>query len=226
MTSRFDWAGMLPFVAISVVAVALTVWQVVVDRSVFDRFLGGLDPVGVMVGTAVVGTVALAYLQASSDFAVSGPGGRIDAVTFIAWTVPLFAAAAIGADLVLRFDEDTNVAMPDALRFYPAIAVFVEIALHMLPITVLVALLGMPGDFDLTFWRIAIPVALIEAVLQASYATSVGTAIFSAVHLVVFGVVQVWVFWRYGFVWMLGFRLAYYALWHLVWGAVRLELLF
>jgi hypothetical protein len=214
MTSRFDWAGMLPFVAISVVAVALTVWQVVVDRSVFDRFLGGLDPVGVMVGTAVVGTVALAYLQASSDFAVSGPGGRIDAVTFIAWTVPLFAAAAIGADLVLRFDEDTNVAMPDALRFYPAIAVFVEIALQM------------PGDFDLTFWRIAIPVALIEAVLQASYATSVGTAIFSAVHLVVFGVVQVWVFWRYGFVWMLGFRLAYYALWHLVWGAVRLELLF
>ena len=40
------------------------------------------------------------------------------------------AAAAIGADLVFRFAEDTNVAMPDALRFYPAIALFVELVLH------------------------------------------------------------------------------------------------
>ena len=49
---------------------------------------------------------------------------------------------------------------------------------------------------------------------------------FSAAHLMVFGVAQVWMFWRFGFVWMLGFRLAYYALWHLAWGALRLELLF
>ena len=76
------------------------------------------------------------------------------------------------------------------------------------------------------FWRIAVPVALVEAALQAGYATSIGTSLFSSVHLVVFGVAQVWVFWRFGFVWMLGFRLAYYALWHIVWGAARLELLF
>jgi hypothetical protein len=215
-----------PFLVSSVVAVALTAWQVGVDRSVFERFLGPADPIVVMTAVAVVGTVAMAYLQGISDFAVLGPGTSREAVSVIAWAVPLLAVAAIGADLVFRYAEDTNVALPDALRFYPAIAVFVESALHIVPIAVLVSFFGMPTGLDATFWRIAIPVALIEAVLQAVYAPSIGTSVFSAVHLMVFGVAQVWMFWRFGFVWMLTFRLAYYSLWHLAWGAARLELLF
>jgi hypothetical protein len=215
-----------PFLVSSAVAVVLTAWQVRVDRSVFESYLGIVDPVVVMTGVAIVGSVAMAYLQGISDFAVLGPGTSREAVSVIAWAVPLLAVAAIGADLVLRFAEDTNVALPDALRFYPAIAVFVEVVLHTVPIAVLVTVLGTPTGLDATFWRIAIPVALVEAVLQAAYAPSIGTSVFSAVHLMVFGVVQVWVFWRFGFIWMLAFRLAYYALWHLAWGAARLELLF
>ena len=215
-----------PFLATSVVAIAVTAWQVRLDRSVFEPFVGALSPVWVMTGAAAVGAVAMAYLQGVSDFEVLGPGGGRDAVLVIALAVPLLSAVAIGADLLLRFPEDTNVAMPDALRFYPSIAVFVEIAIHVVPIAVLVALLGMPTGLDSTFWRIAVPVALVEAVVQTVYATSIGTSVFSAVHLTVFGVAQVWVFWRFGFMWMLGFRLAYYSLWHLAWGAARLELLF
>jgi len=226
MTSRFDWTGLGLFLLISIVAIGLTAWQVRVDRSVFERFLGGLEPVGAMTGVAVLGGVVLAYLQGASDFAVFGPGAWKSAVSIIAWAVPLLAVAAIGADIVLRFAEDTNVAMPDALRFYPAIAVFVEIALHVVPIAVLVAFLGMPTGLDATFWRIAIPVALIEAVIQAVYATSISTSVFSGVHLVVVGVAQVWIFWRFGFVWMLAFRLVYYSLWHVAWGVLRLTLLF
>jgi hypothetical protein len=174
----------------------------------------------------VVGVISIASLQGMSVFAIVGPGSSRDAVSTIAWVVPLLAMAAISADLVVRYPEDTNVAMPDALRFYPAIAVFVEIMLHTVPIAVLVRILGMPTGFDATFWRIALPVATIEAALQATYATSIGTSVFSALHLMVFGVVQVWMFCRFGFVWMLGFRLVYYCLWHVVWGAARLELLF
>ncbi len=226
MTPRFEWAGISLFLVLSIAAVVLTAWQAEVDRSVFERVFGAVNPIGVMMLAALLGVIAVAYLQGNSDFTMLGPGESRDAVSIIAWAVPLLAAAAIGADLVLRFPEDTNVALPDALRFYPAIAVFVESALHVVPIAVLVAVLGAPTGLDITFWRIAIPVALIEAVLQAAYATSIGTSIFSAVHLTVFGVVQVWMFWRFGFAWMLGFRLAYYALWHVAWGAVRLELLF
>ncbi len=226
MDSRFEWAGMEALVAISVAAVALTGWQVRVDRSVFENLFGATTPIAVMVAVAFVGVAGMGYLQGSSDFAASGPGAASGAAVVVAWSVPLLAAAAIAADLVLRFDEDMNVKMPDALRFYPVIAVFVEIMLHLVPLAVLVSILGMPTGLDSTFWRVAIPVALIEAAIQVVYATSVGTAIFSGVHLVVFGVVQVWMFWRYGFIWMLTFRLAYYALWHIAWGVARLHLLF
>lgn len=214
------------FVAIIVVAVALTAWQTRIDRSVFEDYFGSANPMIVMVGAAAAGAVAIAYLQGSSDLAIAGPGGARDAASIVARTVPLLAMVAIGADLVLRFDEDTNVALPDALRFYPAIAVVVELVLHAVPIAVLVAILGAPTGLDATLWRIAIPVALIEAVVQAVYATSIGTSVFSAMHLMVFGVAQVWMFWRFGFIWMLGFRLAYYSLWHVLWGSARLELMF
>jgi len=215
-----------PFLATSVMAVAVTAWQTRIDRSVFERFFGTRDPIMVMSVVVVLGAIAMAYLQETSEFVVLGPDASSDAATIIAWSVPLFAAAAIGADLLLRFPEDTNVAMPDALRFYPATAVFVEIAFHVAPIAALVSIFGMPTGFDASFWRIAVPVALIESVLQATYASSIGTAAFSAMQLLAFGVVQVWIFWRFGFVWMLGFRLAYYALWHVAWGVARLELLF
>jgi hypothetical protein len=223
---RFDWTGLGLCLAISLTALAMTAWQVAIDRSVFENYFGAVDPMVAMIGATVVGVGALGQLQASSGFAIVRPGGGTDAVSVITWVVPLLAIVAIVADLVLRFDEDANVALPDALRFYPAIAVFVELALHAVPIAILVAVLGAPTGLDATFWRIAIPVALIEAVLQAVYATSIGTSVFSAAHLMVFGVAQVWMFWRFGFVWMLGFRLAYYLLWHVVWGAARLELLF
>ena len=131
MASRFDWTGAGIVVVIGVLAVTLTAWQVRVDRSVVERFFGALLPTAVMVGAAIVGVVALAYLQGTSDFAVTGPGTWTEAVSIIAWAVPLLAAAAIGADL-----------------------------------------------------------------------------------------------WRFGFVWMLGFRLADYSLWHVAWGVARLELLF
>jgi hypothetical protein len=226
MSSRLDWTGIGLYLLICIGAVALTAWQAQVDRTVFERFFGAMNPIVVLAGVAVVGAFAVAYLQGSSDFAVLGPGAWSDAVLIITWVVPLFAAAAIGADIVFRYAEDTNVAVPDALRFYPAIAVFVEIALHVVPITVLVAIFGTPTGFDATFWRLAIPVALIEAALQAAYATSIATSVFSAVHLVAFGVAQVWMFWRFGFAAMLGLRLVYYSVWHVAWGIARLKLLF
>lgn len=226
MTSRFDGTGWGYVLLVLIVALTLTVWQVHVDRSVFERFFGSRDPTVVVLVTSILGLVFLGYLQATSHFFVFGPGRAGAAARFIAVAAPVFASTAIAADVVLRYPEDTNVPMPDALRFYPAIAVVVEVALHVVPVAVLGTLLGMPAQVDATFWRLAVPVALIEAALQAGYAPSTATAIFSAVHLLVFGVVQIWMFWRFGFLWMLSFRLAYYGLWHVAWGTARLKLLF
>jgi len=226
MAPRFEWSSLGVVWGMALIAVGLTAWQVRVDQSVFARFFGPLDPTTTMIGAVVVGAFAMGHLQRTSTFAVIGPGTSRAGFAVVAISVPLLAAAAIAADTILRFPVDMNVALPDALRFYPAIAVFVESAFHVIPLTALVAVLGAPRAIDWTFWRIAVPVAAIEAVLQAAYATSFGTQAFSAVHLLVFGVVQVWIFWRFGFVWMLGFRLAYYLLWHIGWGVARLEVFF
>ena len=70
------------------------------------------------------------------------------------------------------------------------------------------------------------PLISIGAIVLTAWQVQVDRTVFSALHLVVFGVAQVWVFWRFGFVWMLGFRLFHYALWHVAWGVARLPLLF
>jgi hypothetical protein len=46
------------------------------------------------------------------------------------------------------------------------------------------------------------------------------------IHLFVFNFLQMLVFKRYDFLKMYMFRLVYYLLWHIVWGSVRLGLLF
>ena len=84
-----------PFLVSSIAAVTLTAWQVHVDRSVFERFFGAADPVVVMTGVAVVGTVAYGLSPGISDFAVLGPGTSREAVSIIAWAVPLLAVAAM-----------------------------------------------------------------------------------------------------------------------------------
>ncbi len=45
-------------------------------------------------------------------------------------------------------------------------------------------------------------------------------------HVFAIALLQLLVFRRYDFVSMLGTRLCYYAYWHLLWGVVRLEVLF
>lgn len=51
-------------------------------------------------------------------------------------------------------------------------------------------------------------------------------AAFVAVHVVAINGVGLWLFWRYDFVMMHWFRLLYYLVWHVTWGAWRLEILF
>lgn len=81
---RMDWTGMAAYLVVGAVAVGLTAWQVRVDRSVFEPYLGSLGPVWVMVVTVSVGALALAHLQATSDLAVLGPGRWQDALVVIA----------------------------------------------------------------------------------------------------------------------------------------------
>ena len=49
---------------------------------------------------------------------------------------------------------------------------------------------------------------------------------FVTVHVLAINAVGLWLFRRYDFVTMFGFRLMYYLVWHVLWGALRLDVLF
>lgn len=211
----------------ALVAVALSVVQTHIDRSVFARYVGATNPVVVMIAVSALAFVSLAYLRSHGSFEIVSGEGVLSGLRFTAVAVPLFAVAAIGADLLLRYPRDMNVPAPDAFFFYPAIGFLVEVCLHAVPLALLVALFTQPGiPSDRTFWLLAIPVALLEAGFQAATATTAATAVFSGLQLLAFGLVQLYVFRRFGFVSMYAFRLAYYSLWHIAWGALRLRWLF
>jgi hypothetical protein len=185
-----------------------------------------LHPVGAVVVLALLGTGCLLWLRSVDWFRVAGPGSVVDGVVIAVVAAPVFAVVAIAADLVLRFPADTNVRLPDALAFYPSIGFAAEIALHVVPLALLVALFGRAGPSGSQLWVVLIPVILVEAGLQAAYATRPSLAVFSGIHLVLFGLVQLLVFREYGFIAMLTMRLSYYALWHVAWGWLRLQWLF
>lgn len=213
--------------ATALVAVALAAVQTQLDRSVFDRYIGALNPVVVMVAVSAAAFASLPYLRKRARFAIATSKGMAEGVRFAVIVAPLFAVAAIAADLLLRYPEDMNVALPDAFFFYPAIAFLVEVCLHALPLALLIMLCAPNGiGSDRQFWALALPVALVEAAIQAATATTTATALFSGLQLIAFGLVQLHIFRRFGFMSMLGFRLVYYCLWHILWGSVRLELFF
>jgi hypothetical protein len=208
-------------------AVMLTVVQTRLDRTVFVRYLGGTDPVAAMLVVSVLAFASLAYLRSAGSLQIVGEGSLLAGLRFTAAVTPLFALAAIVADLVLRYPQDMNVSLPGAVFFYPAIGFVVEVCLHALPLALLAALFARSGIWsNRTFWILAILVASIEAGFQAFTATTTGTAVFSGLQLFAFGLVQLYVFRRFGFLPMYLFRLTYYSLWHVAWGAIRLRWLF
>jgi hypothetical protein len=50
-------------------------------------------------------------------------------------------------------------------------------------------------------------------------------AAFTAVHILLFGLAELYIFLRFDFISMYAFRIVYYAYWHVAWGHARLLML-
>ena len=79
-------------------------------------------------------------------------------------------------------------------------------------------------------WPCILVVALLEPIFQTvlgfsqPYPTWVTIGVFANIFLI--NIFQLLIFKRYDFVSMYSFRLVYYAIWHIIWGVLRLKLLF
>ena len=200
------------------------------NKTLFQRFLGELNPVITILAVAILGFLALLLLISKGWFSIYLKGNLTNFI-LISWLAAVFASIAILIDLKIVFSEDMNVPFPESLLFYPVIGFLVETVFHVLPLTVL--LLSMTAIFkniihEKLIWISIIIVATLEPVYQSIYMDSYPEWAIVAVglNLFLFNLTQLFIFKRYDFVTMYIFRLIYYAIWHVIWGHTRLNILF
>ena len=223
MTSR---TGLWAYVAMASLALAFMGYLSLQHPALLAPYFGDVEPLLVLTGLLVLGGLSLRYL---SRYGMIGRSQlRLSDLAFSSALAFPFALIVIGADHILRWPPDINVALPEAVPFYFAMAVVVEMAFHVIPFAALAVIHRHLKPLRPTATLLV--VALIEPVFQISLALGGDAAPamigFLAAHLLIFNVTQLWLFRRFGFAAMLVFRLTYYAAWHIAWGHIRLDLFF
>ncbi len=216
-----------------VLVAVLFVFGVISDKKSYERFLGSFDPALAFVIVAIVGAAALAFLSIRGWFHITGKISGVDVIKISACALVLGIAIA-AADSLIRFPRDMNVPFPQSLLFYPVIGFIVEVVFHVLPVFVIVAVLHYstkPGITDRTLLIVLLSVSLIEPVFQANGICAAGThsqwvALYVGAHVFVINIIGLLLFRRHGFIMMYLFRMMYYFLWHILWGHLRLSILF
>jgi hypothetical protein len=150
---------------------------------------------------------------------------RFRGMAFSTIFATLLGIGQVFADLVIRFPKDLNVPPPQSLLFYPVMAYVVEVCFHALPLALVLAVLGPLSkevNTNVLVWLCFLPVASLEPIVmrRLGFSAYVGLFVFA------FNLLQLYVFRRYDFVSMYSFRLVYYVHWHVLWGYLRLRLLY
>jgi hypothetical protein len=226
LSQQFSTPWAWPYLACSAFALAAAGGVATERPEIFRSYLGDIGVVPAIGALALVGLVAIAALRVSAFFRASRLGKR--GVICGGLAVAAFALSAIVADVALRFPHDINVALPSALLFYPAIAFVVEVALHAMPLALLLTVLRAAAPALVAACVVA--VALIEPLFQVRGALAVGSIaaidLFTFAQVFAFNLFELHVFRRFGFVPMYAVRVSYYLCWHVLWGTARLSLLF
>ena len=225
---RWQYAA---YFALSLVALIFIVILLPSSRAHFRRFFGETNAILVTVMASVVGAAALWVLQSSYEFVILKGRTTLRGVALSAVLATVLAVAIVVADLFIRYPQDTNVPVPQALLFYPAVGFVAEIVFYVLPLVLLLLalnpLVGRLGR-ERVVWLGILLVAVFEPTFQVLFEGKAFTwgAAYTWIHVFVIAFLQLYVFRRFDFVSMYSLRLFYYAYWHILWGVIRLEVLF
>lgn len=217
--------------AVSIAATALTAILSLGQRNYFERYFGSFHPLLVMAVVVAAGFAALGFLQSRGWFEIYLAKESRRGIYHATLLAALFVVPAILVDVFFRFPRDINVPAPQSLLFYPAVGYVAEVVFHALPLAALLGALGgvaAKSGRNRLLWLSAVLVSLIEPVFQLSVVPGplVWRDGYVGAHVFAFNLVELHIFRRYGFVSMYSCRLVYYLLWHVVWGDVRLRVLF
>jgi len=222
---------LIVFISLTVIVFILTGVAQSLDGTAFQKYFGRLQPLLAVAIVFVIGLLLFAFLLDDGQFAIYKSGNTRGILLAIALALP-FGAVVILVDRLAPFPADINVPFPASAFFYPAIAYVVEIIFHILPFTLLYFALGFflrGSSSERIIWFSILLVALLEPVFQVVFTSgqqSYWVSIYLVVNLFLFNLVQLLLFVRYDFVSMYAFRISYYIIWHIIWGHLRLGLLF
>ena len=108
----------------------------------------------------------------------------------------------------------------------------VQILFHILPFCLVYFSLGMllgKASSETIIWVSILIAALIEPIFQITFMIGQDPnwkVAYVGLHIFLISLVELLLFRRYDFITMYTFRLSYYFLWHILWGHLRLNLLF
>ena len=221
----------LTFIGLSLVAAGLTATLHFSSGFIFQRYFGNLHPLIAIVFTNLLGAILLSFLLSRGWFVIRIEQ-TLQGLMLAASLAILLALIMILVDLKVVFPEDLNILFPQSLLFYPAIGYVVEVVFHLLPLSFLLLLLTSlfsQTDDQRIIWICILAVSLLEPIYQTVGFVGrypLWTVVYVGLHVFLINLLQLTIFRHYDFISMYLFRLAYYLLWHIVWGHVRLRLLF
>ena len=222
------WGTNVGAVSLSLGAIAAAVALEASGSNAYAFVLGEVNPIILTVVTCLLGLVALRMLDAYDWFRPAG-GTRQGYVVALSLGAVLPVPMPV-VDVFGGFPPRINVLAPDAFLFYPAMAVVAEFVLHAVPLALVLlsaTLVATPDDRART---VAIAVAALpEPILQVAWGAAQSPAWATAcvgVQLLLFNLIGLRLFRRHGFLAVYLYRLAYYAVWHTMWGHLRLDILF
>jgi hypothetical protein len=197
----------------------------------FQKYFGDLNPLLTIATIAVAGIVALVFLEARGWFAIYRKRHFFRGLAWSAMLATLFAIAVVLVDVRFGYPKDLNVPPPDALLFYPVMGFVAEFTFHVIPLALLLLLLGLlfrNRDASAYVWPCILLVAAVEPVFQMGFAAKPLSAagLYTGIHVFAISLAQLVLFRRFDFVAAMMLRLTYYLYWHILWGCLRLHLLF
>jgi len=219
------------YLIICLAAIGVTAVLVPSSSAYFRLYFGGLHPLLALILVSIAGGPALWLLHSKWGFEIILGKGTLRGIVVSGGFATVMGILIIIADLFIRYPEDINVPIPAALGFYPVIGFVVEIVFHVLPMTIILFVLNTFRDklgIERVIWLAIIITAAFEPTFQFLFREEPldWGELYTWVHIYAIGFLQLWVFRRFDFAAMYSFRLFYYAYWHIVWGMLRLELLF
>jgi hypothetical protein len=219
------------YAALAVTVALLMAIQPPSSQAYFERYFGSLALPLVAAAAGAIGAGALALLQRIAGFHIVAGRRTLRGICVSAGIATLFGIEIVVADLIIRYPENLNVPVPQAYLFYPTIGFVAEIVFHVVPLILFVlVLLPVSGRLgtERVVWIAILLSAASEPTFQILFSGGRFTwaSAYTWVHVGVVAAFQLYVFRRYDFASMYAFRLVYYAWWHIIWGVIRLEVLF